>query len=319
MPLFWRVFATNASVLAVATLVLAVSPATVSFPVAATEAAVLVAGLCAMVALNLALLRRAFAPLDRLKRFMSGVDPLAPGRRATLEAADPEVAELTDAFNDMIERLETERRDSARRALAAQERERLRIARDLHDEVGQALTGVVLQLQAAADAPVDDVREAARRAREEVRGSLEDVRAIAQRLRPDALDHLGLTSALVALATEVSRQSGIEIRRSIGVALPEQSPEAEVVLYRVAQEALTNVARHADASVAELGLDHDDGRLVLSIADDGRGFDPRRVHAGTGIRGMRERALLIGADLQIDPRPGDGTTVWLTLPVTADQ
>jgi two-component system sensor histidine kinase UhpB len=319
MPLFWRVLATNATVLAAATLVLAVSPATVSFPVAATEAIVLVVGLCAMVALNLALLRRVFAPLDRLKRFMRGVDPLEPGRRAPVDGADPEVAELTEAFNEMIERLETERRESARRALAAQEAERLRIARDLHDEVGQALTGVVLQLQHAVDAPTDDVRESARQAREEVRGSLEDVRAIAQRLRPEALDHLGLVSALVALTTDTARRSGMTVSRSIDHALPQQSPEVEVALYRVAQEALTNVARHARAREAELELHRNGQRLVLSIADDGVGFDPARVTAGTGIRGMRERAVLIGAHLVIGSRVGGGTEVRLSVPLSENE
>ena len=149
MPLFWRVFAANAVALTLATLALAVSPATVSFPVAAPEAVVLVIGLCVMLTLNWVLLRRAFAALQRLKSFMRRVDPLTPGGRARADDSDPEVAELTEAFNDMIARLEVERRDSARRTLAAQEAERLRLARDLHDEVGQAPTGVMLQPSAS--------------------------------------------------------------------------------------------------------------------------------------------------------------------------
>lgn len=106
MPLLWRVFATNAGVLVVATTALALSPATVSFPLAVAELVVLVVGLSAMLALNLALLRRVLAPLERLKRFMRGVDPLHPGGRASVGHADPEVAELETAFNDMIERLD---------------------------------------------------------------------------------------------------------------------------------------------------------------------------------------------------------------------
>ncbi len=152
MTLLWRVFASNAAVLVIATLVLVLSPVTVSFPIALTEAVVVTAGLSLMLGFDLVLLRRAFAPLGRLTMFMRGVDPLRPGERAELEAADPEVSELTRAINEMIDRLETERRDSARRALAAQEGERARIARELHDEVGQALTAVVLQL-AAGGAP----------------------------------------------------------------------------------------------------------------------------------------------------------------------
>jgi two-component system sensor histidine kinase UhpB len=315
VPLFWRVFATNALILAVATVVLAASPATVSFPVAATEAVVLTVGLCTMVALNLALLRRAFGPLQRLKRFMGGVDPLAPGRRVPVDGADPEVAELTEAFNEMIERLETERRESARRALAAQESERLRIARDLHDEVGQTLTGVMLQLQQAIDGPPERVRGAAEHAREDVRASLEEVRQIARRLRPEALDHLGLASALAALTTEVTRQSGIDIGRRIEGHLPELPPEKDVVVYRVAQEALTNVARHSRATRGELELAYRDGDLVLLVRDDGIGLPEQVEWAGAGIRGMRERALMIGAELDIRSGAGAGTEVRLTLPV----
>ena len=171
------------------TLVLVVSPLTVSFPIALVELVALGGGLVAMLVLNLALLRRTFRPLGRLTTVMRGIDPLRPGERATVDEADPEVAELTAAFNDMLGRLEVERRDSARRALAAQEGERRRIARELHDEVGQALTAVILQLdRAGRRRGSDGVAEA----RESVRSSLEEVRGIARRLRPEALDDLGL-------------------------------------------------------------------------------------------------------------------------------
>jgi two-component system, NarL family, sensor histidine kinase UhpB len=314
MPLLWRVFATNAAVLVAATLVLVLSPATVSFPVALTEVAVLVAGLAAMLALNLALLRRAFGPLARLTRFMRGVDPLRPGARAAVGPADLEVAELTAAFNEMIDRLETERRESARAALAAQERERTRIARELHDEVGQALTAVMLQLERAsrrADAPVrGDLEEA----REGLRATLEEVREIARRLRPEALDDLGLASALAALTNDVSRRTGLRVERRLAADLRALEPDEELVVYRVAQEALTNVARHSGARRAWVTLGWDgDGRVALTLHDDGRGFDPGTHASDSGLRGMRERAVLIGASLDVDSRPGHGTTVRLRL------
>ena len=312
MTLLWRVFACNAAVLVIATLVLVLSPLTVSFPIALTEAVVVAAGLAVMLAFDLVLLRRAFAPLGRLTAFMRRVDPLQPGERAQLEAADPEVSELTGALNDMIDRLENERRDSARRALAAQEGERARIARELHDEIGQALTAVVLQLERAARRTEPPVRGEVEEAREAVRGSLEEVREIARRLRPEALDDLGLGSALAALTVDVSRRTGLRIERRIEPGLPALAPEEELVVYRVAQEGLTNVARHADAQHAWVTLGGRDGRVSLEVRDDGRGFDPR-MGAGAGLRGMRERALLVGAELAVDSRTGEGTAVRLTL------
>jgi two-component system sensor histidine kinase UhpB len=165
------------TVLTVAAVALVVSPLTISFPVAVTELVVLSAGLVALLLVNLALLRRVFAPLSRLTRFMREVDPLRPGSRLPLGNADPEIAEVTDAFNDMIERLENERRDSALRALAAQEDERRRIALELHDEVGQGLTAAMLRLDRV------DTEEA----KEGLRAALEEVRDIARRLRPEAL------------------------------------------------------------------------------------------------------------------------------------
>jgi two-component system sensor histidine kinase UhpB len=314
MPLLWRVFATNAAVLVAATLVLVVSPATVSFPVALTEVAVLVAGLAAMLGLNLVLLRRAFGPLSRLTRFMRGVDPLRPGARVAVGPADMEVAELTDAFNEMIERLETERRESARAALAAQERERMRIARELHDEVGQALTAVMLQLERTsqrADAPM---RSGLEEARESLRATLEEVREIARRLRPEVLDDLGLASALAALTNDLARRAGVRVERWLATDLRALEPDEELVVYRVAQEALTNVARHSEAPRAWVKLGPEgDGRVTLTVRDDGRGFDVAAHARGTGLRGMRERAVLVGASLDIESRPGHGTTVRLRL------
>jgi two-component system sensor histidine kinase UhpB len=312
MTLLWRVFASNAAVLVIATLILVLTPLTVSFPIALTEAVVVAAGLALMLGIDLVLLRHAFAPLGRLTTFMRGVDPLRPGERAPVEAADPEVSELTGAFNDMIDRVERERRDSARRALAAQEGERARIARELHDEIGQALTAVVLQLERAARDAEPPVRGNVEEAREAVRESLEEVREIARRLRPEALDDLGLGSALAALTLDVSRRTGLRIARRIEPDLPALAPDEELVVYRVAQEGLTNVARHADAQHAWVTLAGRDGHVTLEVCDDGCGFEAAGV-GGAGLRGMRERALLVGAELAIDSRPGAGTAVRLTL------
>jgi len=278
VTLLWRVFATNATVLVVATLVLVISPLTVSFPIAPAELVALTTGLAAMLMLNLVVLRRAFRPVGRL------------------------------TIVDMLDRLELERRDSARRELAAQEGERRRIARELHDELGQALTAAVLQLDRAAAR--DDVAEA----RETVRASLEDVRGIARRLRPEALDDLGLASALAALTNDVTRRTGLRVRRAISPDVPELGPEEELVVYRVAQEALTNVVRHAGVPHAWLELRVRDGRVELEVRDAGAGFDPERTAQSAGLLGMRERAHLIGASLELRSAVGEGTSVRLRLP-----
>jgi two-component system, NarL family, sensor histidine kinase UhpB len=313
VPLLWRVFATNAAVLVAATLVLVVSPATVSFPIALAELIVLFGGLAAMLALNLALLRRAFGPLQRLTGVMRGVDPLRPGERAAIDASEPDVAELAAAFNEMLERLEVERRDSARRSLAAQEGERRRLARELHDEVGQALTAVVLQLDRVGHHADAGLRGEVELARETVRTSLEEVRAIARGLRPEALDDLGLRSALASLTNDVARQTGLRVERRMVRVLPALSPEEELVVYRVAQEGLTNVARHSEARRAWLTLDVRDGCVELEVRDDGRGLNPAAASEGTGLVGMRERAVLIGATVEITSASGHGTTVRLRL------
>jgi two-component system, NarL family, sensor histidine kinase UhpB len=304
MPLYLRVWTINAALLGLAAVALVVSPLTVSFPVALTELVVLSAGLVAVLAVNYVLLRRAFGPLARLTRFMREVDPLRPGSRVPAEDADPEILELTKAFNDMIERLESERRDSALRALAAQEGERRRMALELHDEVGQALTAAMLRLDSAE---VDEAKEG-------LRAALEEVREIARRLRPEALDDLGLTNALRALVATLGRGAHLDVTPEIDPGLPALTDEQELVTYRVAQEALTNAVRHSNAGTVRFRLASGDGEVVLSVEDDGEGF-AAGVSEGSGLRGMRERALLVRGKLEIDSAPGRGTAVRLRVPV----
>jgi two-component system sensor histidine kinase UhpB len=310
MSLFWRVFALNAAVFVAGTLALALSPATVSFPVELTESIVLVVGLGALLLVNLLLLRLSVGPLVHLTSLMRRIDPLQPGRR--VEVSGPgEVRELGRVFNEMLERLELERRESGRRALAAQEAERKRVAQELHDEVGQALTAVLLQLTDLAERVPAELRGEVVHAQEAARGSLEDVRRVAQQLRPEALDDLGLASALASLARRFAAQTGVRVERRIARDLPALTPDEELVLYRVAQESLTNVARHANASRIELHVQRWGDGVRLRIADDGAGLDG--AEPGHGITGMRERALLVGGHLRVaDGRTG-GVEVRLDL------
>ena len=184
MSLAWRVVLLNSAVLLVASLALALGPATVSSPIDPRELVVLLLGVVAAMCTSVVLVQRAFAPLRRLTRLMHTIDPLAPGTRLEAERAADEVQELAEAFNDMLSRLERERRESARRAVRAQEEERRRVARELHDELGQSLTGVLLQIDDAIRAPGEGDLE---QAREGARRSLDDVRRIARDLRPDTL------------------------------------------------------------------------------------------------------------------------------------
>lgn len=312
-PFAWRIFAVNAVLLVAAAVALVLSPATVSFPIALTEGVVLAVGLVAILIVNLLLVRRSFAPLARLTRLMRSVDLLRPGQR--VEVSGPqEVRELGAVFNDMLERLERERHESGWDALKAQEAERKRVAQELHDEVGQALTAVMLQLGRLAKRTPTAAGEELNEALETTRTSLEDVRRIARQLRPEALDELGLVAALNALATTFADRTGLRIRRELPDSMPPIGDEAELVLFRVAQESLTNAARHAETPRIDLTLERSGGRIVLHIRDYGRGIDG--IRAGSGIRGMRERALLIGADLSISSAPGGGTDVFLVLPLT---
>ena len=313
VPLLWRVFVPNAVVLILAVVALAVSPATVSSPIAPREVIVVGLGLAAMLAVNLALIRRAVAPLERLTRAMRETDPLSPGGRVDVSSDSAEVAELTAVFNAMIRRLEDERRDSALRMLAAQEDERRRVARELHDEITQSVTALMLQMgEIAEDAPAD-VAARLRETREQMRALSADVERLVHRLRPEALDDLGLTSALTALARGFAQRTGIEVVRRFAADLPRLSSETELVVYRVTQEALTNATRHSGAEAVEVALAADERRLVLSVTDDGRGMNG--AAPGAGITGMRERALLVGGRLAFISPPAGGTTVRLEVPL----
>jgi two-component system sensor histidine kinase UhpB len=313
MPLYWRVFATNAAAMLLAFAGLVFAPVTVSIPVTSAELAILVGGLLVMLALNLVLLRPAFRPLDDLAETMRRHDPLSPGGRVAVNG-EPDVAALAEAFNEMLDRLESERRESARQALRVLEGERSRIARELHDEVGQTLTGVMLQVEGLAARIPDDLHEQLDELRETARRGTEEVRRIARQLRPEALEDLGLQSALAALATAFGEQAHIRVDRRLEPALP-LTEEQELVVYRVAQEALTNVARHAGATYVDLRLERIGDAFRLLVRDDGRGLAPAARSSSHGIRGMRERAMLIGADLALDGAPGRGTTVTLSIPI----
>lgn len=272
------------------------------------EGIVIVVGLGLLAVLDVVLLRRAFRPLERLTGLAVELDPGRPGTRADPEVGGSEVRALSRALNGMLERMEDERAESTRRVLEAQERERERVARELHDEVGQTLTAVLLQIEHWAHHAPPELAPGLEELREAARAGLEDVRRIATELRPEALDDLGLGSALLALCDRLEAGGHVRIERGVARGLSPLPPEQELVVYRIAQEALTNALRHSGSGELQLEFAAEPGAVVLSVTDRGRGFAGAR-EGGGGLRGMRERARLIGAELSVGEVVGGGVEV----------
>lgn len=310
-----RVALANTAVLIAVFVLLLATPFTVSAPIRIAEALVLCAGLVISLAINLTLIRRALAPLDALAAQMRGIDLREPTPLRIPAGEAGELAAFVRAFNSMLERLSEERRLSARAALTAQERERLRVGRALHDEAGQTLTAITLGLERLIPRSPAEQRQRLTAMAAQLHGCLDEIRRISQQLRPAALEDLGLLNALVGLSTQVSRQGDLRISRRLSSDLPRLSEELELVIYRVAQEALTNVLRHAEADRCWIDLATRDGAVELAIADDGRGMPALVDVDAVGIEGMRERALLVGGTLSVRPGTEAGTVVQLRVPL----
>lgn len=306
-----RVIVINGLLFALGTATLAFSPATVSSRPLFSEVVVLVVGLSVIILANALLVRAALLPLDRLVAQLGRARTTDPVERFPMPPSGIS-RQLAVAVNELLGRIEAGQRESSVAALAAQEAERARIAQELHDGVGQSLTAVLLELRVLAETAPPATAESLHRVREVTRASLEEVRGVARQLRPHVLEDLGLRSALAALTTELFGQGSTHVRRGIMPGLAELGDDVELVLFRVAQEALTNVARHAEARTVELTLAPRGTAVVLTVSDDGRGIPPGAD--GTGLRGMRERAALVDAELSVHRRDGGGTVVALVVP-----
>jgi two-component system, NarL family, sensor histidine kinase DevS len=207
-------------------------------------------------------------------------------------------------------------RDAVRRVVEAQELERKRLARELHDETGQALTSILLGLKPLEEATSGEVRDAVASVRELVVSTLQDVRRLAVELRPSALDDLGLVPAIDRLARSFG-EGGIQVDVEAHIG-DQRLPEAvEITLFRIVQEALANVAKHSEASRLSITLTRKNGTVVAIIEDDGKGFDPGQAGSdGLGLVGMKERLALVGGKLRVEAAPGTGTTIAAEVPVT---
>jgi two-component system, NarL family, sensor histidine kinase UhpB len=276
---------------------------------------VLVLGLALVATLlgNWLLLHRRFIPLDRLISAMEQVDLASANQQlAACDRVDSAEAHRLEAgINQMLTRLEASRRDAGRAAVEAQERERRRIAQDLHDEVNQALTAVSLRLQASLEHAPEELRPELTETKRLAAQAMDELLALARQLRPAVLDDLGLLPALKTQVRDFADQTGIQAAFNVRGPVAELAPEQQLVVYRVTQESLSNVAQHSGAGKVDVELSFEEGTR-LRIADDGCGFTERR-DGGLGLSGMRERARLAGGELSIWSRGGRGTRVELTL------
>ncbi|MCC6168617.1 MAG: sensor histidine kinase [Caldilineaceae bacterium] len=282
------------------------------------------AGLLISFAVNSWVLRRALAPLDRLQQ---AVDDVRAGAAnvvvETGPAGDERFDRLAETFNQMVAQLEQNARRMqylSHQILQAQEEERHRLARELHDEAAQALTSLLLRLRLLERS--QDPAEAQKRV-QELRAltgqALEEVRRVALDLRPTILDDLGLAPALEWRVDEFNQAGTVRATldsRGLGRRLPR---DVELIFYRIGQEALSNVARHARATAATLVLEQHNGCLELRVTDNGQGFDPGSIRGsgqdGAGLLGMRERLAMIQGTLEIVSSPGQGTTLIARAPV----
>jgi len=208
-------------------------------------------------------------------------------------------------------------REALQRVVTAQELERQRLARELHDETGQALTSILLGMRSVEEARTgEELGEAVERVRELVRSTLQDVRQLAVDLRPKALDDFGLVAALERLVESFREQTGIAVvlQAVVQERLP---PDIETALYRIVQESLTNIVKHARAGTVSIVLTRTQRSATVVVEDDGVGFEPARAREdGLGLVGMRERVGLLGGRLTVESRPGAGTTFVAEVPLT---
>jgi two-component system sensor histidine kinase UhpB len=330
IPLLYKVLIANVAIVAVGaiagTYVTATTFQDIALP-SRYELALIFAlfGMLVSAIVNYAVLRAAFQPLDSLERLAERVRNGDLSARAEPgSVSDPQFARLVDTFNDTLDELERDQaqlRLLANQVIQAQEGERKRIARELHDDTAQVLFAQLLRVTALKASPYDEVRLLGERLETLTVEAIESVRRLALELRPPALDDLGLREALDDLAQRLADTTSINVDLDSDGLRARLSPEIELVLYRVAQEAMTNVVKHAVASSVRISVSRVDNLVHLAIDDDGIGFDPERATArddqglGLGLFGMEERVALVGGTLAIRQLIPRGTRVVATVPV----
>jgi two-component system, NarL family, sensor histidine kinase UhpB len=267
---------------------------------------------------NMILLRRRFSPLEDLIARLEEIDPAQPTTQFVVPRTNvEEVERLAITFRRLLRRIEDERRRSGRLVLRAQEDERRRLARDLHDEVNQALTAILLRLQALSEAAPPELDHEITELKTLVNQAMEELLRLARQLRPAALDDLGLVAAIEGQLARYSEQTGIQTVLHHEGAVEAITEDQQTVIYRVVQEALSNTAQHSGATFVDFDLRvfalHG---VELRVRDNGRGFDSAGSPdgGGIGLSGMAERARLVGGELTVNSSPGSGTRVRLYIP-----
>ena len=282
-------------------------------------------GVLISLAVNYWVLKVAFEPLDSLERVATAVrNGDFSARTEPWRFGDPQLLRFSDTFNQTLDELQRDREQIqllANQVIRAQEDERQRVSRELHDDTAQVLFAQLLRLTALKTSTNDQVRDTAREMEDMTVEAIESVRRLALELRPPALDDLGLREALGALVQRFEDQFDIPARYQVTGLRERLGSEIELVLYRVAQEALTNVAKHAHATRVEVELIRREGDVFLSITDDGQGFDPSAARVrdgrglGLGLFGMEERVQLVGGTLAIISVEPHGMGITAVIPV----
>lgn len=275
------------------------------------------------IALNFVVLQIAFRPLMNLGKVMNRVQAGERSLRAPQTGTDPEADQLACTLNMMLEAIDEANRLRATQIIAAQEAERKRIARELHDETSQVLTSLLISLAVVEESITSkEARDRIAETRVLAHQTLRAVRNLSIDLRPSALDDLGLLPALRWYVKEYQQKTSTEIDFKASGIKERLSDEIETVLYRIVQEALTNVAKHAQAHKVNVTLEGDAEGITATITDNGRGFDieklqkaPGQERGGWGLVGMYERAQLLEGTLDIESKVGHGTTIQAYIPL----
>ena len=265
---------------------------------------------------NLWMLQKRFDPLERLVERVEAIDPAEPATFELSEDPVDEIDRLGSSFQRLLRRMDEERRRSGKLVLRAQEEERRRVARDLHDEVNQALTAILLRLEALGQGVPPERRDEVAELKRLTGQAMDQLLSLARQLRPTALDDHGLGPAIEAQVQTFGERTGADARFEVRGDPSGLDEETQTVLYRVAQEALANAARHSQAERVEVRLTASDAGAELWVRDDGGGFDPlaTRSGGGLGLDGMAERARLAGGVLDLRSSRGAGTELTLRLP-----